>query len=37
MNVSWEEFKEDVSLKQFMNAIDRSIKRRNCLYIGETD
>ena len=37
MKTEWQEFKENVSMKQLISTIDRSIKRRNRLYIGETE
>ena len=37
MDLDWDAFKGDVSMKQLINTIDRSIKRRNRLFIAEND
>ena len=37
MEMDWKEFNMDVSMKQLINTIDSSIKRRNCLFIGQNE
>ena len=37
MDMDWDAFKGDVSMKQLINTIDRSIKRRNRLLISDDD
>lgn len=37
MDMDWDAFKGDVSMKQLINTIDRSIKRRNRLLIAEDE